>query len=91
MIVGYAMFLVFYLFTIFTIIHDINKTGKIYEKKITIDLTRLNGDLKLSSKMKEFEDELEKRLKGAKIDSTADDQLLMEAAKLTTDEYKSEM
>jgi len=65
--------------------------GNDLDKEIMIDISRINGDLKMSSKMGDLRGELEKRLAGIKDDDKMDDQLLMEAARMEKDEYAVEM
>ena len=87
---GFVVFGVAYISTVFAIFLDIKKSSENYDEMIQDDLSEIKK-LGLHSKLAEFEAELQIRLSGKKFDSNADDQLLGEAAKLTRDQYEKYM
>ena len=84
------MFGIAYLYAIVSIMMDINKSGKDYDRMIADDLSEIKM-MGLSGRMAEFEAELTIRMSGAKANEGMDDQLLDEAMRLSTDQYKKHM
>ena len=86
-ILGFGVFGAAYLATVISIVLDIRKSGANYDMMISEDLQQIKM-LGLSNRMAEMDAELLVRLSGKKVESSGDDQLLGEAAKLNHDAYK---
>ena len=87
---GYAAFGAAYLFTVAAIFMDMDARGKLYDEMIKDDLAQLRS-LGLENKMNEYEAELKISLAGKKEETSGDDMLMGEAAKLTSAQYSKHM
>ena len=72
------------------VFHDIAKRLKQYEEVIADDKAAMS-QLGMDKFMPELEAELATRLSGRVVEDTGDDQLMGEAAKLSTTEYSQYM
>ena len=85
-IVGFAMLLVAFTYTVVMVFLDIKKNGENYDELIHNDLATMS-QLGLDNKRGEIQKELEERLAGVKKEDGIDDQLLGEAAKMDSSKF----
>ena len=84
---GFTVFALAYLYTVFAIIVDIRKRAEDYDEKIA-DAQQQMLDLGMQSKMADINAALQLRLKGISEDDGADDQLMGEAMKLSDSQFR---
>ena len=85
-VIGYAVFIVTYLFVVVALFYDVTSKIREYSEMIEDDkvtLQRMNFDINNVDFLKS----LENRINGIKEEEGADDQLLGEAAKLEQSQY----